>query len=1145
MPASVRDILLVIKTKENAQKSLNGISNAMRKTAAQADAASARARAASLRAQATQAKLNGATKAQVVSLQQSARAYDAQARSAETAVKKSNILRDSITSVGSTFEQTGLIMAGAGAGIVYGLKQAVDVATAWDKQVRMTYTQVDKRFKPSLQELGDIGIRVSTKIATPFEKVQEALFDVFSSTEANLPQAEKLLESFAKAAVAGNTEIQTASRATIGIMNAFKIPFKDVNKILDIQFQLVQEGVGTYEEWAQRIGLVTPSAVRAGQSVEQMAAALSTSTRMGISAARSGTAVARAFDAMSNPKVEKKLKEIGVASRDAKGNFRPLVDVMTDWRKELEKMPEKDRVGAILDVLKGAGSTIEARRFLQGILLTKGGLELFQNQVKEFATDKGAFQNAYNEMANSVSAKSQLLHNKWMQLKLTLGTALMPTFLKLIEIVTKLVDWFNKLSPSTQRLLTQIALWSGVLLVLGGTLTLVLGAVTMFAAGLATLGTAALPFLAAMALIAVAIAAFGAALVGLGVILVKAWNSSKNFRDMINSLKLNFLSLKSTVTKFATDLWTNFSTTILPSLRKLKTVVEQEVIPAVTDFVNWWTANMNPMLARAGEIINNQLKPAFQTVAVVIERDLIPALRDAKGWWDKNKAAILPVIKFMGMMLLNGIILAAWITGGLIKALAMGLSNLILFARLGKTAVVGAWKLMTLQGHLVVAIIKKIWEWFSRLGDGAKAGANKTINAMSNLKARIMGFFASAGTWLRTAGANIVRGLIGGISGSIDGVRQAARGVASAAVSAAKAALKISSPSKVFKDIGKDVVRGFILGVKDASTLKQLQTAMYRISRDVIRSINAADISRSARDKMRNKWNKRLSKTTKQLTSLEKKRLDVQKKLTAAQKSVDTQIKDRNELASKIKDAVAASASISNLTEAQQTSPESIKKGLQDRLTAVQQFYTDLRKLAASGLDKQTIADLASQGVDSAGKLVSTLATATPGQLKEISTIQTQIRNMATTTGTHVAGDLYNAGIKAGQGLVKGLQSQLKGITAAMTKIANALVKAIKKELGIKSPSRVFDKLGVNTAQGYINGYMKRMGTNMNDLQRATMFNPASPRVGMAPRNSGFGSAVGTTYTRIYDQKITVNTQEIDPRKTSAELGWELEGRLA
>jgi len=1144
MPASVRDILLVIKTKEDAQRAMSGIATSMRRAAAQADAASARARAAALRAQATQARIAGATQDQINSLTRAAQAQDRHAASIERAQKKSSNLGQTIERVGTLAQTTGLILAGMGAGALLGFRQAVDVAAEWDKQVRLTYTQVDKRLKPSLEELSDIGLRVSRNVAVPFEKVQEALFDVFSSTEATMPQAEKLLTSFAKAAVAGNTDVQTASRATIGLMNAYKIPFKDVNKILDIQFQLVQEGVGTYEEWAQRIGLVTPSAVRAGQSIETMAAALSTSTRMGTSAARSGTAVARAFDAMSNPKTEKALKGLGVATRDAKGNFRPLVDVLTDWRKQLEKLPKKDRIGAILDTLRGAGSTIEARRFLQGILLTKGGLELFQDQIKEFATDKGAFQRAYNEMSEGVRSKSQVLHNSWMQVKLALGEALMPTFLKLIEVGQRVLDWFNKLPKSTQQTIARVVAFGAALTVVAGVLLIVVGSFIAFASAVALAGTALIPVAATMLAVGAAVAILVAGLIALGAAMFIAYQKSETFRAVIDEIWLAIKDVWDIIVNFALGVKQSFDETIVPALRRLWTVIETEVLPKVQEFVSWWRENMTPMIQGAADIIENQLKHAFEAVAQMIDQDLIPLLKDLSAWWDRNKESMLPVIKFLGFMLISAIALAAFLSVGMVFALALCVKWFIAVARAVKDQVVGSFRILFFQTQLVIAIIKKVWEWFKKLGDGAKQGATQAMTAMLNLKNRIMGLFASAGTWLISAGRNLIAGFVGGIRNGAGAVQAAARGVAQSAIAAAKATLGEHSPSKVFKDIGKDVIRGFILGVRDAKTLKQLQTAMYRVSRDVIRSINAADIKKSAKDKMRVKWNKRLASATKKLTALELKREAVQKKLTAAQKNLDDQRKARDDLRTKVRDAIAASADLTTLTDQEKSSPAWMKRGLNDRLAAVKAFSAQLHSLAKKGLDKQTLADLASQGVDQAGALVAKLDTMSAADLKEISKIQAEIRKIAGETGKTVSDDMYSAGIKAAEGLVKGLQSQMANITKQMNAIAQALVKAIKKELGIKSPSRVFMELGVNTAQGYVNGYVDFMNKNLAALQTATAFQPQGA-VGRVASGGVTDPQVYPGLTRHYEQNITIHTQEINPQRHAAELGWLLESRVS
>lgn len=1142
MPATVRDVLLLIRAKDQASKALGSVAGTMRRTSAAADAASARARAASLRAQAAVAKATGATKAQVAALQAGAKAYDDQARAIERNRRRHEELGRAVSGAGKAMQVAGLAFVVGGAATLYGLNQAIGVATDWDKQVRLTFTQVDKKYKPSLESLGDIGLGVAQKIATPFEQVQDALFDVFSSTEANLPQAQKLLEAFAKASVAGNTDIQTASRATIGLMNSYQIPFKDVNKVLDIQFKLVREGVGTYEEWAQRIGLVTPSAVRAGQSIDTMAAALSTMTRLGTSPARSATAVARAFDAMSNPKTEKNLKAIGVATRDAKGNFRPLVDVLADWRKELEKMPKKDRVAAILETLKGAGGTIEARRFLQQMLLSKGGLELFQDQIKTFATDKGAFQDAYNDMSNSVSAKSQLLHNNWMALKLAIGQALLPSFLQLVEVVQKVVDWFNKLPDGTKKTIAQFLLWGSILGVVGGAIAVVVGGLIGLIATVAAAGTAIFPIIGVVAAVGAVLTVVVGAIIGFGAAMIYAYQKSQAFRDLLFTVWNGIKEGWAVIVGFATGVYNSFMTNIMPALRQFAAVVETQVLPAIQSFIVWARQNLMPIVAHIASMFQDQLNSAFKKVGEVMTNTVIPAIKDLVKWWNEHKASILPVIKFLGLAVVAGAALAAFITGGMIKAIALGVQQFILFARFAYNMVVLSFKTMAAAAQWIVDALKAVRNWFKSVGEAAKEKMLEAKKAVSEGANNIKAVFSTAGTWLYEAGINIVKGLINGMRGFINQAAAEAASLAHTVMSAAKSALGIASPSKAFKDIGANVVRGFILGIK--GNAKKVADVMFRLTQAIKKSIMDADISKSWKKSKWDAWSKRLANDNKRLTDYAKRRDALETRLAAATKSYNDQLKIRNDLASDIKDAVAASADLLSLDDAQKASGETMVVALQDRLKAVTAFQAGLRDLAARGLDKQTIAELAAQGVDTAGALVQTLTQASTTELNQISGLQQTIRDMAGDTGTKVAGDLYNAGINAAKGLVDGLKSQIKNITKVMTDIANALVKAIKKALGIKSPSKVFAALGTNTALGYVNGYVKKMNASNDTLAAASLFNPSAPMPAGASVNDQGPWAAARVPAKQITQHITINTREIDPRKHSAELGWELAGRV-
>jgi TP901 family phage tail tape measure protein len=1184
VPATVRDILLMIRAKDDASRALSGISGAMRRTAAQADAASARARAAAARAAAQQARLAGATRAQVAAITAQAHAYDQQAKSAEAAGRKQATLGKNLQNAGRIAEITGIAMIAAGGAAFYGFKKAVDAAGEWDRQVRLTFTQVDKKYKPSLQSLSDIGLRVSRDIAVPFETVQGALFDVFSSTEANLPQAEKLLAAFAKAAVAGQVDIQTASRATLGLMNTYKIPFEDVNEVLDIQFTLVREGIGTYQQWAEKIGNVTPSAARAGQSIETMGAALATATRQGMSASRASTSVARAFDAMSNPKTEANLKSIGVASRDAKGNFRPMVDVLADWRTQLEKMPKEDRVKNILETLKGAGGTIEARRFLQNILLTKGGLELFQDQIKTFAHTKGNFTDAYNEMADSVAAKSVLLHNSWMQVKLAVGQALMPAFLQVINGLKRMLDWFLNLPKSVQKTIAQFALWGAALLVFGGAITVLIGVLITFAGVIAIAGSAIVPVLLAFAGGALAIGVLVAALVGLGMAFVSAYNNSAGFRAFIQSIGGLLASVGGMIRAFAVAIAQLFNATVMPALRQVAAAIATYVLPPLTNLINFVKGTIIPALQTFGTAILARLKPALAELGGMIQTKVVPLIKLFGEWLQRNQSKIQMVIKVLAVLaaIIVGVVIVA------IIALIHQISAIVAIVA-GAVRVLGnLWNMLASLGanafHIIANAVKSVINWFKNLVSSVRSSMSGAKAAIQAGVAAIKGAFSGAAGMLLSAGANIVQGLINGIRGRIGEAAHAAANLAKSVYDSAMHALGVHSPSTVFRDIGMNVVRGLTLGIKNGTTMKQLQTAMFNLTRDIQRSIKNAKLptlkmpeikvpkklnakqrkafiakaKKAWEEKQRKRdvkfeaekakklgaWNKKLYNTTSQLNKLEYRRVGLQNKLAVAQKSVNNQIQARFDLSMKIREAVNASADITTLDDTQKENTRTMIVGLQERLKAAQTFQKNLRTLAAKGLDKDTIAQLAQQGVDAAGTTVATLAAGSKADIAAITKLQQEIRKIGANTGNTVASDLYTAGIKAGQGLIKGLQSQIAAITKQMTSIATALIIAIKKQLGIKSPSRVMQDIGVNTAKGYINGYKAHMNKNITGMARASLFSPeAQARVALG--SAGRGALMNANVpSKHIEQHITIHTQEIDPRKNAAELGWFLAGRV-
>jgi hypothetical protein len=106
------------------------------------------------------------------------------------------------------------------------------------------------------------------------------------------------------------------------------------------------------------------------------------------------------------------------------------------------------------------------------------------------------------------------------------------------------------------------------------------------------------------------------------------------------------------------------------------------------------------------------------------------------------------------------------------------------------------------------SLVNSVWAWISSL-------PGKISSALSSAKSAVLGAFSGAGSWLYSVGQDILRGMANGVSAAVNWAVDAAVRAAQSVVRGVKSALGISSPSKVFAELGKYTVQGFALGITD------------------------------------------------------------------------------------------------------------------------------------------------------------------------------------------------------------------------------------------------------------------------------------------------------------------------------------------
>jgi TP901 family phage tail tape measure protein len=399
---------------------------------------------------------------------------------------------------------------------------SANMAVKYNNEAARTLTQVDQA-GVKVSDLAAIAERVGNKIPAPFEEMQSSLYDIFSSMDVNTKQSEALLTTFSKAAVAGQFDLQGAARGSIGIMNAFGLSVKDAGHVEDVMFELTKKGVGTYGDFTSAIGRATPSAVKAGQSYEELAGMMAFLTRNGLSTASASASAARALDAMSNPATEAHMKDLGLTVKNAQGQFKPMTQIIQEMSDKLKGMTKPEQAEALKDIFKGSGGTIQAMRFFNVAMTQTGQYTKLTSDIVN--NSSGQMDKAYKIMFKQPQTQMQLLNNQWKIMRTELGEAFIPSVNKLIAVGSKLLGWFNNLSPHTKRLIAEIGLITAALLIFGGIIMVIVGTFLIFSAAAATAGIGLGAIALTIGVVILAVAALGAAVY----FIIKYWGPITDF----------------------------------------------------------------------------------------------------------------------------------------------------------------------------------------------------------------------------------------------------------------------------------------------------------------------------------------------------------------------------------------------------------------------------------------------------------------------------------------------------------------------------------------------------------------------------------------------------------------------------------------
>ncbi|MDF2534415.1 MAG: p15 [Bacillales bacterium] len=859
---------------------------------------------------------------------------------------------------------------------------------------------------------------------------------------------------------------------------------------------------------------------------------------------------------------------------DASGSIKDLNEISGLLQESMKGMTDAQRL-ATMETMFGSDAIRAAN-----ILFKEGadGVNYMASQMDKIkAADVAA------EKMNNLKGNIEELKGSFETGLISLGNALLPLMDKMVAGFQGLVNWFNNLSPGMQKFIAigavVVTAFLGLVTAIGVILAVVGGAIAGFGALvgiLPTLGAALTVITGPIGLIIAAIVA----LIAAGVAIWKNWDAIKgNSIEIWGALKEWFSSTLESIKQFFTATWDkikSLSSQTWESIKQTATNIWNSIVKKVTaiitPFVNGAMNIFNEMKDGLGKIFDGY-KQYFEGVwnlikniflgAVLLIVDLVTG--DFEGLKEDSKA-IFENIKKALSDIWEGI---KKIFSGAVEAI--------------KGFVGGAWENIKSNAINVFNAVKKsisdIWEGIktfftttlenikTSVSDGLENMKKAIEEKMSAAKNKIEEIWEKAKKFLisidlKQIGKDIIHGLIDGVTAMIDKVTEKVKSVGEGIKNTLRKVLDIHSPSKATFQIGEYAVDGLALGIEQNS--QKVVNAVKKVAIGTKQAFESAfDFEKHLVDER--KFYNKLS-LTKELEMLElyakryregtEEREYYEREIYRVKKEINDQLTSINEqYANKIsetnqrlfdeekrltgeytkavedrtKSLYSFTGIFDEVTKKSDISGSKLIENLKSQVDTFSEWSTNIKALAAKGIDEGLISELKAMGPSAAAEIaaLNSLADSELQQYanlwkeknalarseaekeleglkldttKKISELRIQTQNdleiyknewlvkiQEIRTGISDKLDMRDTltliGKNSIQGLLDGMSSMIGPIVDEANKIAEAISKTIQESLSIHLPfSGLNDEIGRRLPPRLGNGQITNQSSNTSNV---------------------------------------------------------------
>ncbi len=362
---------------------------------------------------------------------------------------------------------TGATMTATGAGMLYSAKQTL--MPGYEFNVGMSkvqaLTRLDKNsdeFKMLREQAQELGA------TTAFTANQVAQGQAFYAMAGFKPeQIKNAMPGTLAMSLAGDIDLGTTADIGSNILTGFKLDSDQMGRVSDVLVGAFTRSNTSLTMLGDTMKYVAPVASGLGVDLETAAAATGKLGDAGIQGSMAGTSLRAILGRLAEPPkmAAKALEELGIKTRDAKGNLRDFPELLAELDKKTAKMGNAQRAGFFKAI---AGEEAFSALSVLAEQAGKGELQKFVDELKKA---KGEAQNVAGTMTDNLDGDMKNLTSAWEALGIKIFDGIDKPLRQISQSITKAiskVESWVKANPELAKTLTMIGLAiAGIITTLG------------------------------------------------------------------------------------------------------------------------------------------------------------------------------------------------------------------------------------------------------------------------------------------------------------------------------------------------------------------------------------------------------------------------------------------------------------------------------------------------------------------------------------------------------------------------------------------------------------------------------------------------------------------------------------------------------